>query len=291
MKALDYLLTLPQYIAPQHGLSQIVWNIARCKNRTLKNALIGAFLARYTVDLTEAARAYRDDYDSFNDFFTRALRPEARPVSNAKNSFVCPADGTISQLGRIKGDSILQAKGRDYSLAALLAGDNELERRIIDGSFATIYLAPHNYHRVHTPAEAKIVNVRYVPGRLFSVNNRTARCVGNLFARNERIIVELETSAGTVVLILVGAMLVGSMELVGYDVDAAIRDHQNSKLPFQIAADTSGQNQARGAEIGRFNMGSTVILLTEPKRVTWDPALIHASEVRVGQAIASIGPQ
>lgn len=287
MRYLDHLLTLPQHIAPHHTLSRIAWRIARSKHHLFKDLLIRAFLLRYDVDLGEADRGDRSDYDSFNDFFTRALRPEVRPITEAANSLVCPADGTISQLGDIDDNSLVQAKGRYYSLGALLGGDDAEPHRFTNGSFATIYLAPHNYHRVHAPITGAITRIRYIPGRLFSVNDRTARCVDQLFARNERLTVEIDSEAGTVVIILVGAMLVASMELICCDVAAAIQMAGDTAQPYLIEPTETATVIERGAELGRFNMGSTVIILAEPGRLSWDRMLMHGTHVEVGQTLGS----
>ena len=290
MSYLDHLLTLPQRIAPHHTLSRIAWGIARSNNKCLKDLLIRAFLLRYDVELGEADRTHLSDYDSFNDFFTRALRPDVRPIPATANTVVCPADGTISQLGAIDANRLVQAKGRYYSLVALLGGDDAEPQRFTNGSFATIYLAPHNYHRVHTPITGTITRIRYIPGRLFSVNDRTVRCVDQLFARNERLIVEIRSDAGIVVVILVGAMLVASMELTCCDVEAAIRMAGKTTGPYFIEPTAATAVIERGTELGRFNMGSTVIILAEPGRLNWDPTLVHGTSVEVGQTIGSFKP-
>lgn len=286
MSCLDRLFTLPQYVAPHHALSRLAWLLARSKNKRLKNALIRVFLLSYDVDLSEARRPLIEDYDCFNDFFTRELRAGSRPLAATDDAIISPADGVISQLGRIDDGRLLQAKGRTYSLPALLGGDETSIRRFTDGSFATIYLAPHNYHRVHAPVTGTVSRVRYIPGRLFSVNDRTAGSIGDLFARNERIIVEMRSDAGVVAVILVGAMLVGSMELTCCDVPAAIRSADGTLRPFAIKQTDASFLLERGSELGRFNMGSTVILLAQPERLDWDAALSRGSEVRVGQTIA-----
>jgi phosphatidylserine decarboxylase len=285
---LDRILTFPQFIAPQRSLSRLAWKISRSRNEKVKRFLIGAFRCRYAVDLSEAVTANVDDYDSFNAFFTRALLPSSRPISPIVDALVCPADGTISQLGDITGENLIQAKGRYYSLAALLAGDVDLIKKFTDGTFATIYLAPHNYHRVHCPVTGAVKTVRYVPGDLFSVNNRTARCVENLFARNERVIVEFESDAGAIAVIFVGAMLVSSMELNCCDLSHATVAALTDPQPISVACRDDDCVFERGAELGRFNMGSTIILLAQPGRVSWDPRLKHADIVRVGESLGSI---
>ncbi len=288
MNYFDHLITAAQYVAPQHVLSRLAWRIARCKNRQLKDLLIRLFLLRYKVDLSEAARTRISEYDSFNHFFTRALRPDSRSLATPTDTLLCPADGSISQIGHVDGDSLMQAKGRYYSLGALLGRDKDQRNRFANGSFATIYLAPHNYHRVHAPVSGTVGRIRYVPGRLFSVNNRTTRSVDQLFALNERLIVEIHSEAGDILVILVGAMLVASMELTCCDVPGAIQAAAGSANPYLIEPTKLAAPIERGAELGRFNMGSTVILLAESERLDWDPTLEHGISVRVGQSIGSL---
>jgi phosphatidylserine decarboxylase len=287
MKFLDWLLTVPQYIAPQRSLSKLVWRLSRLKHKTLKSIFIRFFRVAYNVDLAEAIRQENDDYESFNDFFTRELLPEARPAPPNDRAILSPADGVVSQIGQVRNKSLVQAKGRNYSLEALLADDRELAKKFTGGNFATIYLAPHNYHRVHAPIAGTVEKVRYVPGKLFSVNNRTARCVDNLFARNERIIVELSTEIGSVAVILVGAMLVASMDVVGCKVATEIQRNGGSRRPFDVPTLSAFSKFKSGEELGRFNMGSTVILLFEPGRIAWDKSLEHSSKVQIRQSIGS----
>ncbi|HCU90617.1 MAG TPA: phosphatidylserine decarboxylase [Gammaproteobacteria bacterium] len=287
MSYLDHLITLPQRIVPHHRLSRIAWGIAQNKNKLLKTLLIHLFLLRYKVDLDEADHSHLSDYKSFNDFFTRALRPGSRPLQGTAGTLLCPADGIISQLGRTANNRLVQAKGRYYSLDALLAGDDANSQRFNNGSFATIYLAPHNYHRVHAPITGTITQIRYVPGRLFSVNDRTARSVNQLFARNERLILEICSESETVIVILVGALLVASMELTCCDVKAAMRHADRPTEPYFIEPNAANSVIEQGMELGRFNMGSTVIILLEPETLTWEPLLAEGSPVKVGQALGS----
>lgn len=287
MSYLEYLITLPQRILPHHALSRVAWGIAQNKNKLLKNLLIHLFLLRYKVDLDEADRSHLSDYESFNDFFTRALRPEARPIQETTGSLICPADGIISQLGKTENNRLVQAKGRYYSLDALLADDDANSQRFNNGSFVTIYLAPQNYHRVHAPITGTITQIRYVPGRLFSVNDRTARCVDQLFARNERLILEICSESGRVIVILVGAFLVASMELTCCDVQAAIRGAGKPTGPYFIEPNATNSVIEQGMELGRFNMGSTVIILLEPETLSWEPLLAQGLPVKVGQTLGS----
>lgn len=283
---LERLLCAPQYIAPQHRASQLAGWLAASKNIYLKSLLIRVFLSNYDVDLLEAQRQNASDYDSFNDFFTRALAPDARPLNPSQDQFLSPADGVISQFGTIRADQLVQAKGREFSLGALLAGDDSLANKMRDGEFATIYLAPHNYHRVHAPIDGTIVRVRFIPGRLFSVNQRTARNVDNLFARNERVLVELDTLAGCVIVILVGAMLVGSMEL--RCCGALPSPRSPADAPFDVAVDDAMRELKCGDELGRFNMGSTVIVITPPGKLEWNSALEPGAVTQVGQSLGKI---
>lgn len=285
MSGIDRLLTLPQYAAPHHALSRLAGRIARIRHPVVRAFLIRSFLAFYDVDLNEAERSSLSDYASFNDFFTRALRPQSRPLASNPDALISPADGAISQLGTIDGDRVLQAKGRDYSLAALLAADGDDDARYLGGNFLTVYLAPHNYHRVHTPYGGRICAVRYVPGRLFSVNQRTARCVDGLFARNERLIVEFDTAHGRIAVILVGAMLVASMELTVCDVPGALQTAGRTSAPFTVPPVGDYGSLDRGAELGRFNMGSTVIIVGEARRWQWLPELRAGSILKMGQAL------
>lgn len=287
MTVMDELLTLPQYVAPHHALSRLAGRIARIRQPAVRTFLIRSFLAFYDVDLSEAERPSIAEYASFNDFFTRALQAHARPLANDPSALVSPADGAISQVGTLDGDRLLQAKGRDYSLAALLALDRPAAARFAGGSFLTIYLAPHNYHRVHAPFGGRVTAIRYVPGQLFSVNQRTVRSVDRLFARNERVVVEFETAHGGIAVILVGAMLVASMELTLCDLPAATRALANGSAPCPVPASGDFGKLERGEEMGRFNMGSTVIVVGEAERWRWLPELHAGVPLKMGQALTA----
>lgn len=286
MTVIDRVLTLPQYVAPHHALSRLAGTIARIRHPGVRTFLIKSFLAVYDVDLNEAERTSMSDYASFNDFFTRALQPHVRPLASDPAALVSPADGAISQIGTLDGDRLLQAKGRDYSLAALLALDSPAAERYVGGNFLTIYLAPHNYHRVHAPFGGRITAIRYVPGQLFSVNQRTARCVDRLFARNERVVVEFETDQhGRSAVILVGAMLVASMELTVCDLPVEARTVVNGSASCAVPPGGDFGVLERGEELGRFNMGSTVIIVGEARRWQWLPELYPGSLLKMGQAL------
>jgi len=270
-----------QYLLPQHGLSRLVLAATRVRTPWFKNWTIRGFLKLYRVAMDEAAETDPYRYGSFNEFFTRALREGARPIDRDERAIVSPADGRISEAGSIDGDRLLQAKGRHYRLAELLAAQ-PWASRFEGGSFATIYLAPFNYHRVHMPLRGELKDTVYVPGRLFSVNTATAQHVPQLFARNERILTLFDTAYGQMALVMVGALNVGSMATVwAGDITPAAR-----RVITRLQAVPA--TLEKGAELGRFNMGSTVILLFEPNRVHWHPHLGAGREVRLGQILGLI---
>ena len=273
-----------QHLLPQHALSRLVGALAGSRIGILRRALIGAFLRNYPVDLAEAARTDPADYDSFNDFFTRRLRPGARPTDPDPRAVLCPVDGFVSQAGRIEGDSLLQAKGMRYSAASLLGGDAATAAEFSGGDFATLYLAPHNYHRIHMPCAGTLRLARFVPGDLFSVNAATAAAVPSLFARNERIACAFDTVAGPMAVVLVGALFVGSMSLAWAGPVRPRARHTVTELPAHdpfVALD-------RGAELGWFNMGSTVIVMFAPQGPSLVSSLAPGSAVRVGQRLATL---
>ncbi len=272
-----------QYLLPQHTLSRLVGCAARSTWRSWKNFLIRSFLRRFPVRMDEAIEPEPFAYPSFNAFFTRALRPGVRPIAPPP-AVVSPVDGTISQIGRIEEDRLIQAKGHSFTLAALLAGDSELAPTFAGGEFATIYLAPYNYHRIHMPLDGGLISTTYVPGRLFSVNTVTARAVPELFARNERVSCVFTTQVGLVAVILVGALFVGSLSTVWAGDLARPRRHK----PTRLDAPRSPLFLPRGAELGRFNMGSTVIVLFEPGKVKWNPAAQAGGAVQLGQGIGTL---
>jgi phosphatidylserine decarboxylase len=269
-----------QYILPQHGLSRLMLRATRVHAPWFKNLLTRGFLKLYRVDMSEAAESDAYRYPSFNAFFTRELAPGRRPIDPEAAAVVSPVDGAISECGELRGDSLLQAKGREYSVHELLAGQPWAER-FSAGSFATIYLAPFDYHRIHMPLAGKLLETVYVPGKLFSVNDVTANHVPRLFARNERVLTLFESAAGRFALVLVGALNVGSIATVWAGDIAPARRRRLTRLP---AAEVQ---LAKGAELGRFNMGSTVILLFENRRVVWDVDLRHGSILRLGARIGT----
>ncbi len=268
-----------QHILPHHAVSRSAGKIASSKIGWLKDRLIRRFIAAYDVDMSEAARNV-DDYSSFNDFFTRELKPGARPLADETRNILSPADGTISQIGRVEQGRIFQAKGRHFTARQLL-GDNETAaRRFEGGHFATVYLSPRDYHRVHMPATGNLLSTTYVPGDLFSVNQVTAENVDGLFARNERLACLFEGEDGHFASVMVGAMIVAGIETVW---SGLVETH----APALVRQEFSPNRHSFGAgeEMGRFILGSTVVLLFEPGRVEWLDDLRPGDSVRMGQAI------
>lgn len=272
-----------QYLMPQHFLSRLVGMLGASRIGFVRTALIRIFLGRYPVDLSEAVQAGPADYPSFNDFFTRRLRAGARNFDSDPRAALCPVDGVVSQAGRIAGDIMLQAKGMEFSAAALLGGDAALAAEFADGEFATLYLAPHNYHRVHMPLAGTLRIARFVPGDLFSVNAATAASVPGLFARNERLACVFDTTMGPMAVVLIGALFVGSMSLAWTGRIIAPGRQLPRDLPVRdpiIALD-------RGAEFGWFNMGSTVIVMFPAGGPALVGGLAPGRAVRVGERLAS----
>jgi phosphatidylserine decarboxylase len=276
-----------QYALPQLLLSRLVGWIAGARVAWIRKPLVSAFVRAYRPELSDAAQPDPSGYDSFNAFFTRALRPGARPLAGAASTIVSPVDGRISALGTTAQGRIIQAKGRDYSLQSLLAGNTDLATRLLGGPFMTVYLAPNNYHRIHMALAGTLVGAWYVPGRLFSVNDTSAALVPNLFARNERVILEFSGERGAHVLVMVGALFVGSMATVWHG-DIA-RRHARGPVALPLPARAASFLE-RGAELGRFNMGSTIILLLPHGSGVWEPNLSAHTELRVGQAVGTLSP-
>jgi phosphatidylserine decarboxylase len=270
-----------QHLAPQHALSQVAGSLASSKSLWLKDTLIQRFIKAYNVDMEQAERP-ASDYACFNDFFTRALKPGARPIADTSEFVVCPADGAISQVGRIEGGRILQAKGQSYTAADLLGGDEALAAQFDGGHFITVYLSPSDYHRVHMPVAGTLSETMYIPGDLFSVNTATANAVPRLFSRNERLSCLFDTQLGAVASVMVGAMIVASIETVW---GGLVKPHgkQVVRTPF---AQSKAPTLDAGGEMGRFLLGSTVILLFEPGKIEWLAELKAGSTVRMGQALA-----
>lgn len=280
MSIKDQLFIYGQYLAPQALVSSLFGRLAHCRVAGLKNLAIARFIRRYGVDMSEALEPDPTAYEHFNAFFTRALKPGARPLDPAPGAVLCPADGAISQLGSIRGGRIFQAKGHDFSAEELLGGDAQRASAYRDGSFATIYLSPRDYHRVHMPVAGTLRETVYIPGRLFSVNPLTARTVPRLFARNERLACLFDTELGPMAVVLVGAMIVGAMKTVW---GGQVAPHGSRIVTTRY--DDGAVRLDKGAEMGRFQLGSTVVLLFGAGRIDWSDALGPLSGLRMGQAL------
>lgn len=281
---LDHLKSWPLALLPHQLLSRVVRVTTRCRIRWIKNLLIRGFKRRFTIDLSEAVITEATDYPDFNSFFTRALRAGTRPLPVDPLAIACPVDGYISQAGQLDHDRILQAKGHDYSLARLLGGSAPRAAPFIGGQFATLYLSPSDYHRIHMPTSGRLAETVYIPGRLYSVAPHTTRAVPGLFARNERLVCLFDTKSGPMAVVMVGAIFVSCLETVWGGVAnprmwcslQSQRHDQPNNLPVELSM---------GAEMGRFNMGSTVILLFGPGHVHWASTLRAGTLVRVGQIL------
>ncbi|HEY0956717.1 MAG TPA: archaetidylserine decarboxylase [Roseateles sp.] len=273
------LKVLPQYLMPKGAMTRLAGRIASKPRGGMTTATIRRFVARYGVNMDEAAEPNITAYATFNDFFTRALKPGARPLATAP--LICPVDGAISQVGRIQGDQVYQAKGQAFSTTALVGGDAALAARFQDGLFANLYLSPKDYHRIHMPADGRLVRMVHVPGALFSVNPTTARGVPGLFARNERVVCVFENDTlGTWVLVLVGATIVGSMATVwhgGIARKGPVREWDYA--PGQVSL-------KQGDEMGRFLLGSTVVMLFEKSGLQFNPAWQPGGSIRMGEPMA-----
>ena len=279
----DRLAVLPQYLLPKQALTALMGRLANARAGWLTTWVIERFIARYKVDMAEAANPDPASYETFNAFFTRSLRAGVRPQVQAP--WVCPVDGAVSQLGPIAGDQIFQAKGHHYSTQALVGGDSKLAAEFDDGHFATIYLSPRDYHRIHMPCDGQLREMVYVPGDLFSVNPVTARGVPGLFARNERVVCVFETDNGPFVLTLVGATIVGSMATVWHGVVNPPRLGELREWRYEEGAVTL----RRGEEMGRFLLGSTVVMLFPQGPLGFNPQWAPGRPVRLGESMANRG--
>lgn len=280
----DRLSVLSQYFLPKQALTRVMGRLANLEGGATTTAVIRWFIERYKVDMSEALNPDPAAYATFNSFFTRELKADARPVAQA--DWICPVDGAVSQLGAIAGNQIFQAKGHSYSTQALVGGDAALAAQFQDGNFATIYLSPRDYHRIHMPCAGRLLRMIHIPGELFSVNPATARGVPGLFARNERLVCVFDGPHGLFIMVLVGATVVGSMATVWHGVvnpprPGKIREwdyrEQNIQLP-------------QGAEMGRFLLGSTIVLLTPRSNMQWNSTWQAATPVRLGQMMADQAP-
>lgn len=281
---------LLQTILPHHALSRLMLRFLRVRWRPLKAAQINFALRRYNIDLAQAANPEAAAYPHFNAFFTRALRPDARPIYAPDNTtdYISPADGAVSAFGAIDADKpqsrLTQAKGIDYSLLELLGGQADLAERFHGGHFATIYLSPRDYHRVHMPAAGALVSMVYIPGRLFSVSDSMVRACPNLFNRNERVVCVFDTARGALAVVLVGALFVGCIETTWAGVITPPRRALVERTDYAAAA---APRFAKGAEMGRFNMGSTVIALLPRQAMQWEADFAVGAAVKMGRRIAA----
>jgi len=282
----DIIKTYSLYVLPHHGLTRVIYWLTRRQSK-LTPGVIRWFARKFDVDMHDAIDPDLDSYPTFNAFFTRPLKPDARPVTQDIDGIACPADGRISAIGDIKEARVFQAKGIDYSLLTLLGGDGEATKRLGNGRFTTIYLSPRDYHRLHMPLSGTLIKQTHVPGRLFSVGPHTVRALPDLFTRNERVIAQFETDHGLMALVLVGAMNVAAIETVWHGLvtppQRSIVTHENydqESSPKTVKLD-------KGAEMGRFNMGSTIIVLLEnPAR--WLGDMQAGDAVRMGQLIGKV---
>jgi phosphatidylserine decarboxylase len=282
MNIFDLLKSWPLYILPHHFISRLVFRLTRIQCPTVVPAAIRLFSSIFKVNLEEARNPDPESYTSFNEFFTRPLKPELRPLAEGANLLTSPVDGRISQMGKIEDGRIFQAKGHYYSALELLGGNENRAAPFRDGQFMTIYLSPRDYHRIHMPLSGTLSEQVYVPGRLFSVAGHTARTIPRLFARNERVVAMFDTEFGKLAMVLVGAINVAAIETVW---DGLVTPPQGWGVKRQVFPDVT---LAKGEEMGRFNMGSTVILLLENRQMQWDKTLGADMALKLGQALATL---
>jgi phosphatidylserine decarboxylase len=273
----------PQYLMPKRAMTALAGQIANADGGRLTTFIIRRFVKHYDVNMEEAVNPDIQSYRTFNDFFTRALLAETRPIADA--DYICPADGIVSQLGVVSGDEIFQAKGHNYSASALVGGDKALAENFSEGNFATVYLSPKDYHRVHMPCKGRLLRMVHVPGSLFSVNPLTVRGVPGLFARNERVICVFESDDGPFVMVLVGATIVGSISTVWHGVVNPPRSGEVRQ--WQYVADSRNLVLQKGEEMGRFQLGSTVIMLFPKNKLVFNPLWKPGRAVRFGEMMGS----
>ena len=285
---LDQLKSWPLVLLPHQLLSRLVRSVTRWQTGGFKNRLIRLFIRHFKVNMDDAKAQGAEGYRDFNHFFTRALKPAARSFPDDPLAIVSPVDGRVSQAGDITAGRLLQAKGRDYSLAALLGGDSRQVEQFRNGKFATLYLSPRDYHRIHMPCPGKLLETTYIPGRLFSVAPHTTRAIPGLFTRNERLVCLFETPTGPMALIMVGAIFVSCMETVWSGIVNPRMAMSLQKTVFNQPGNQAVELQ-RGEEMGRFNMGSTVIILYGPDRIEWVDSLNAGQPLQLGQIIAHPG--
>lgn len=276
-----------QYLVPRHWMTALVYRLSRVRHRGFKNFLIDRFVRLYKVETAEVRLQVPDDFDTFNAFFIRELRPDARPVDPAPGSIVSPVDGRVSQAGRLFGGTMVQAKGIDYALNDLLATNIDEAQAFVDGLSATIYLAPYDYHRVHAPFAGELVGASYVPGDLFSVNDTTVRAIRGLFRRNERLVLNFRLEQGPAAVILVGALNVGSITTPW---TGELRPRRKGMIEnFDLGS--APVTIEKGELLGWFNMGSTVIVLLPKGAASWHDSVSAGAVLRMGESIGALGPQ
>lgn len=274
------IFTYLQYLLPQHLISTLVGKIADSNQAWLKNGLIKWFIKHYQVDMSEALIENPEEYSTFNSFFIRQLKPEARPIDLSPTNIISPVDGIVSQTGQIRCKQLLQAKNFYFDLESLLGQEKNVSKTFIDGSFATLYLAPKDYHRVHMPITGELKKTIYIPGKLFSVNRMTSEIIPNVYSRNERLISLFETEIGEVAIILVGALIVGSI-CTSWSKEPIKNDKK------EVHQFSNKNRLIKGEELGYFKMGSTVILLFEQNRISWS-TLESGTSIKLGQVLAQI---
>ena len=277
----DTLAVLPQYLMPKQALTALAGKFASARAGSWTTSAIRWFVQRYQVNMAEAVNPDIASYATFNDFFTRPLKDGARPMAQA--DWVCPVDGAISQFGRIDKDQIYQAKGHSFSTTALVGGDAALAAQFQDGHFANLYLSPKDYHRIHMPCDGVLRRMIYVPGALFSVNPTTARGIPGLFARNERVVCVFDTPNGPFVQVLVGATIVGSMATVWHGL---VNPPRPGRL-WEKSYLGDAVRLAQGAEMGRFLLGSTVVMLFPKGPLTFNPQWVPAGAIRMGEIMGT----
>lgn len=283
----DIIKTYSLYLLPHHALTRIVFWLTRQRS-SLAKPVIKWFAGKFNVDMQDAVNPELESYATFNEFFTRPLKTDARPIVQEAEGIACPADGKISAIGNIEGERVFQAKGIDYSLLALLGGDSDAAQRLGNGRFTTIYLSPRDYHRLHMPLAGSLIKQTYVPGRLFSVGPHTVRALPGLFTRNERVIAQFETQHGLMALVLVGAMNVAAIETVWHGLVTPPHKQAVLHTSYSQASSPPSVDLDKGAEMGRFNMGSTIIVLLENPAL-WSADLQADDAVLMGQSIGKIG--
>ena len=281
----DTLFILFQYFIPQHFISRIVSKFAASKNKSIKKAFISLYLKRFDIKMNEALNEDPFDYESFNDFFTRELKPELRPIDQSDNSIIAPCDGLISQCGQISDNNIIQAKSKIFNLNDLLGFEESTNSVFQNGTFLTFYLAPKDYHRIHMPYGGKLKSMIYIPGDLFSVNKVTANSVDNLFSRNERLVCIFETAYGPMAMVLVGAIIVSGIRVV-WKKNGFSQFHQIKKWDFSLEMDNEVSLE-KGQEMGHFMLGSTVILCFPDSKMSLDKRVSKDSVIQMGEVIGS----